>query len=251
MHLDLWTLLLQAINLAVLLALLRWLLYRPLLHVIDARRQRVDAELAAARTAREAAEEQGKSLAAQRATLDTQREQVLNEARQQAATERDALLAQARTTALGVQAEARQHIDQERQQAGQALLEEASSLAVDLATRLLDHSPAPSSDADFVDALLEHLDATPTDERQRWLGSATPPEVTLVCASTPSEAMRLQVQERLAQRLGTPVTLKPQTDPGLLRGAELHFPHGVLALSWSAELARAQADMQRASRTAP
>ena len=34
MHLDLWTLALQAINLAVLLALLRWLLYKPLMAVI-------------------------------------------------------------------------------------------------------------------------------------------------------------------------------------------------------------------------
>ena len=38
MNIDLSTLLLQAINLLVLLALLRWLLYRPLQAVIAARR---------------------------------------------------------------------------------------------------------------------------------------------------------------------------------------------------------------------
>ena len=46
MHIDLSTLLLQAINLLVLLALLRWLLYRPLQSVIAARRALVAKELA-------------------------------------------------------------------------------------------------------------------------------------------------------------------------------------------------------------
>ncbi len=50
MHLDLWTLLLQAINLAVLLALLRWLLYKPLMAVIDKRQQRIAEALAAAKS---------------------------------------------------------------------------------------------------------------------------------------------------------------------------------------------------------
>jgi F-type H+-transporting ATPase subunit b len=251
MHLDLWTLLLQAINLAVLLALLRWLFYKPLLAVIDKRQQRVNEALSGAEAARQKAEQESQALTTQRADIATAREQALNEARQQADTERDALLAQARTTALGTQAEARQQIEKERQQAGQALLEEASALAVDLATRLLKDSPAPPGDADFVAALLEHLETTPAEERQNWLGSARPPSITLACASAPSEATLQQVQDRLTQLLDTAVTLKPQTNPDLLRGAELHFPHGVLALSWSAELAKAQAEMRRAGKAAP
>jgi F-type H+-transporting ATPase subunit b len=251
MHLDIWTLLLQAINLGVLLALLRWLFYKPLLAVIDKRQKRVSEALAAAEAARQKAEQESQALTAQRADIAAAREQALEEARQQAETERDALLAQARTDALKTQTEVRQQIDEERQQAGQALLEEASSLAVDLATRLLDHSPTPSGDADFVAALLEHLEATPAEERHSWLGSATPPCITLVCASAPSDATLQQVRDRLTELLDIPVTLAPQTDPELLRGAELHFPHGVLALSWSAELASAQAEMQRAGKAAP
>ena len=46
MDIDLSTLLLQAINLLVLLALLRWLLYRPLQSVIAARQALVAKELA-------------------------------------------------------------------------------------------------------------------------------------------------------------------------------------------------------------
>jgi F-type H+-transporting ATPase subunit b len=251
MHLDLWTLLLQAINLAVLLALLRWLLYRPLLAMIDKRRQHVVDEMAKAQAAQQTADELAQSLEAQRTALEAQREQVLNEAWQQVGTEREALLAQARTAARSAQAEARQQLEKERQQAGQALIDEASSLAIDLATRLLAQSPTPPGDAEFIDALLDHLAATPATERQSWLGDATPPDITLVCASEPGEATLQHARQRLSQDLGMPVKLQARTDPALLRGAELHFPHGALALNWSAELAAARAEMQQAGRASP
>ena len=251
MQLDYWTLLLQAINLAVLLALLRWLLYRPLLAMIDARRQRVADELATAKTAQQAADQQAQSLIAERTAFNAQREQVLNEARRQASTEREALLAQARTAADNTQAEARQHIRKERHQASQALIDEASALAVDLATRLLDKSPAPPADSDFIHDLLDHLATTPAVERRPWLGDTTTPDITLVCASEPDQATLAEAGQRLTQLLGMPVNLQAQTDPALLRGAELHFPHGVLALNWSAELSAARAEMLQSGRANP
>ncbi len=121
-------------------------------------------------------------------------------------------------------------------------------MAVDLATRLIDSSPTPLGDTDFIDGLLKHLNATPAQDRQRWLGDTRPTPVTLVSASTPSDAT-LHKGQRAAQ----PVPWEPrspcsaETRPSLLRGAELHFEHGVLSQSWSAELAAARADMQQAS----
>lgn len=250
MQIDFWTLLLQAINLAVLLALLRWLLYRPLLGMIDARRQRVADELATVKAAQQAADQRAQSLNEQRTAFDAEREQLLKVARQQANAEREALLTQARAGANNMQTEAQRHIEKERLLAGQALFDEASTLAVDLAGRLLKNSPTPQGDPDFVDALLDHLDSIPAAERQHWLGDATEPEITLVCASEPTEAILKQARQRMTHLLGLRVKLQTQTDPALLRGAELHFAHGVLALNWSAELAAARAEMQKAARPA-
>ena len=70
MHLDGWTLLLQAINLAVLLALLRWLLYKPLMAVIDQRQQRIASELAEAAATRQTVEQERAALATQRVAID-------------------------------------------------------------------------------------------------------------------------------------------------------------------------------------
>jgi F-type H+-transporting ATPase subunit b len=247
MHLDLWTLALQAINLAVLLALLRWLLYKPLMSVIDKRQHSVAEQLAAAASTQQQAAEERQALAAEHAAFDARREATLTEARQQADAERSALLASAKAAMQAEQAEARKRMAQERQQAGQALVTEASSMAVDLATRLVASSPTPLGDADFIDALLDHLNATPPQDRQRWLGCTQPAPVTLVSASTPSDATLRKVSEQLTSALGAQVTLHAQTRPSLLRGAELHFEHGVLSQSWAAELAAAQAEMQQAS----
>ncbi|MEZ5703229.1 MAG: hypothetical protein R3E42_16625 [Burkholderiaceae bacterium] len=74
MHIDGWTLLLQAINLAVLLVLLRWLLYKPLMAVIDQRQQRVNEALAAAQREREQAEQERQALATQRAQTSASRD---------------------------------------------------------------------------------------------------------------------------------------------------------------------------------
>lgn len=246
MHLDLWTLLLQAINLAVLLALLRWQLYKPLMAVIDKRQQRIGEELAAAKAERQKAELEGQALTAQRAAIDTTRDEALSEARQNAESERLALLASAKAVIQAAQAEARQQLANERQQASHALMTEASTMAVDLATRLIGSSPTPLGDSDFVDALLEHLKATPAPDRERWLGSTLPAPVKLVCATAPSEATLKKVKDQLTQSLNTEIDLQPVTQPSLLRGAELHFEHGVLSQSWSAELAAAQTEMHQA-----
>ncbi|AOW14967.1 hypothetical protein LPB72_12915 [Hydrogenophaga crassostreae] len=246
MHLDLWTLLLQAINLAVLLALLRWVLYKPLMTVIDKRQQRIREELAVAKAERQKAEQESQALTAQRAAIDATRDEALNEARQSAEAERLALLASARAAIQAEQAEARQQLGNERQLASRALMTEASSMAVDLATRLIGSSPTPVGDSEFVDALLEHLKATPAQDRERWLGSTQPAPVKLVCATAPSAATLQKVKEQLTQALNTEIALQSDTLPSLLRGAELHFEHGVLSQSWSAELAAARVELHQA-----
>ena len=244
MHLDGWTLLLQAINLAVLLALLRWLLYKPLMAVIDQRQQRITSELAEAAATRQTVEQERAALATQRAAINQEREQTLGAARQNAEAERQALMDSGKVAMAAEQLQARQQLDTERQQASQALLNEAGALAVDLAARLVRSSPTPLTDSDFIDALLNHLAATPAEERQRWLGTTLPAPITLVCASAPSEASVQTVKAQLTGQLGVEVHLTLETQPALLRGAELHFEHGVLSQSWAAELAAAKAAMQ-------
>ena len=238
MHIDLSTLLLQAINLLVLLALLRWLLYRPLQSVIAARQALVAKELADASDKAVQAQQAASALASQQKTLQTEQAALLDAARRDAAAEREQLLASARLEAKAQLDAARAQLASERQQAGSALFDEASGLAVDLASRLLTHTPA--DDSAFIDSLLAQVASTPQAERARWFAPGSARNVELCTARALEPAAQDALRARLQALLGDNVVLICTHDSALIAGAELRFALGTLALHWARTLQEAQ-----------
>ena len=238
MDIDLSTLLLQAINLLVLLALLRWLLYRPLQSVIAARQALVAKELADASDKAAQAEQALSALASQQQALQAQQAGLLEAARQEAAAEREQLIASARADAKAQRDAARVQLVSERQQAGSALFEEASGLAVDLASRLLTHTPA--DDSAFIDSLLAQVAATPEAERTRWFAPGSARAVELCTARALTPAAQDAMHGRLRELLGEKLVLTCTHDTGLIAGAELRFALGTLALHWALTLQEAR-----------
>lgn len=238
MHIDLSTLLLQAINLLVLLALLRWLLYRPLQSVIAARQALVAKELADASDKAVQAQQAASALASQQKTLQTEQAALLDAARRDAAAEREQLLASARLEAKAQLDAARVQLASERQQAGSALFDEASGLAVDLASRLLTHTPA--DDSAFIDSLLTQVASTPEAERARWFAPGSARNVELCTARALEPAAQDALRARLQALLGDNVVLTCTHDSALIAGAELRFALGTLALHWARTLQEAQ-----------
>ena len=238
MHIDLSTLLLQAINLLVLLALLRWLLYRPLQSVIAARQALVAKELADASDKAVQAQQAASALASQQKTLQTEQAALLDAARRDAAAEREQLLASARLEAKAQLDAARVQLASERQQAGSALFDEASGLAVDLASRLLTHTPA--DDSAFIDSLLAQVASTPEAERARWFAPGNARNVELCTARELLPAAQDALRARLQALLGDNVVLTCTHDSALIAGAELRFALGTLALHWARTLQEAQ-----------
>ena len=247
MRIDGWTLALQTVNLLVLLALLRWLFYRPLIGVIEARRKAVDDELAKAEAARREAEQRAGALSDARAALEGARRQLLDDARHDIDREREAAARRAQAAADATMADAAAQIDRERKAASQALFDEASALAAALATRLLAQVPG-RADPGFVDALLERAQAASADETERWFGSGGAREVTLASAKALDDATRDGAMQRLRALFGDALQMSFTVDPALIAGAELRFAHGVLALHWAGEVAAARAQMQEAAK---
>ncbi|HSB98303.1 MAG TPA: hypothetical protein VLE45_00210 [Burkholderiaceae bacterium] len=239
MHVDGWTLALQAINLLVLLALLRWLFYRPLLKVIDQRRRAASDELARAQAAREQAQAQQHSLADERAALEASRQSLLQTAREEAARERAAAQDGAHREAARVVDEARRRADKLRRDAAQSLFDEAAHLACSLAERLLRQVPTANDEA-FLQRLLEALSSTPASERRAWFTADSASALTVATARPIAVDARQRVEAALHQLLGADAGVDFEVDPQLLVGAELRFAHGVLSLHWAGELAAAR-----------
>jgi len=252
MHIDFWTLLLQACNLVVLLLLLRWLFYRPLLAVIEARRQAVQQTLAEAQARRDQAQTELGALAQQRQAAESAAQATLQTAREQAEQDSAARLEAARVAVRQCLQEAQAQIGRERLQAGTALYQASATLATELAQRLLGLTPVP--DEAFWPALLARLQATPAAQRAQWLATGDSAPFLEVASAHP---LPQPVQARLT--LDLQGVLSPDGDPmegaelscvfkpdaALLCGLELRFAHGVLGLNWAAELQAARVELQQ------
>lgn len=245
MHIDGWTLLLQALNLLVLLAILRWLFFKPLLRVIDARREAVQAELDRAAAARAQAEQLEQTLAGEQQQQAAAREALLQAARREAEAERAAAQQRLRQEAEAALDGARRQAARERREAAEALLEEASTLATALAGRLL--AQAGGGDALFVEPLLRRLQAVPAGECARWFAEDAPRRAVLASAHALPPGERARTEAALRAALGGPLEVDFEEDAALIAGVELRLPHGVLALHWAGELQAAREQMRAAA----
>lgn len=245
MHIDGWTLLLQAVNFLILVWLLRRFLYRPVLAVIAERQAATERVRTEAETARNAAEAARRSLEEQRTALPAERDRLIAAARTEAEAERAALLEKARDEADHALEEARNRLAEERAQALEALQRHAADLGVQLAARLLRNAPAGSVTVPLLDDACAAVEALSGEQRHALVDGIDPVPVRLIAAAALPEADAVRTRDRLAAALGRPVTLEPVEDPSLIAGVELHFSHSVVRRSWKQTLAEAKEEMTR------
>ncbi len=255
MHIDGWTILLQAVNFLILVWLLRRFLYRPVLAVIAERQAATERARNEAEAARQAAEDARRALEDQRAALPAERDRLIAAARTEAEAERAALLDRAQAEADHALDEARARLAEERAQALGALQRHAADLGTQLAARLLQDAPARSLTRPLLDEACAAVEALPADQRHALTdgvgtgvdaeaGSEAVP-VRLASAVPLPDGDAAHARDRLAAALGRPVALELAEDPSLIAGVELHFAHSVVRRSWKQTLAEAREEMIR------
>ncbi|WP_049976435.1 F0F1 ATP synthase subunit delta [Azospirillum sp. B506] len=245
MHIDGWTLALQAINFLILVWLLRRFLYRPVLAVIAERQAATERVRSEAEAARQAAEAARRSLEEQRTALPAERDRLIATARAEAEAERAALLEKARVEADHALDEARKRLSDERAQALEALQRHAADLGTQLAVRLLRDAPAGALTRSLLDEACAAVEGLNGDQRHALVDGIDPVPVRLVLAAPLAESDTDPTRERLAAAFGRPVALEPVEDPSLIAGVELHFAHSVVRRSWKQALAEAKEEMTR------
>jgi F-type H+-transporting ATPase subunit b len=232
MHLDLWTLALQTINVLVLVWLLARFLFRPIAGIIAARRAAADSLLAEAAATRARTATEAAVLEQQRQALSADGERIVAAARTTAEAERGAIVHQGEDAARRFRDDAEQAIARDRQAMRGALEREAADLALAIATRLVGRLPAQLLNHAFLEGLAEVLAAHPARANLAGapieLHSATPLDAT---AQAECRAM-------LTRLIGDPPSLSFRTDPTLVAGFELASPGVLIRNSWRADLER-------------
>ncbi len=236
MHIDLWTLGLQAINVLVLVWLLARFLFRPVAAIVVQRRQATEALLADAEAARARAQAAEAEIAQQRAGVAAEADRLRAAARQDAEAERASQLAQVQAEVAHAQADAEAALARERAQSQLALESRACTLAVDIARRLLTRLPEAAIIDAFARMLADDLAGLPDAERADL--AAAPDRLEVVTAAPLDAAGRAAIQAALTQALGASPKPTYRTDADLLGGIELRGPHTRVRDTWRSDLDR-------------
>jgi len=231
--LDLTTLILQTLNVLILIWVLQKFLYRPILAVLDRRREELAAEQATLKSQADALTQQREQLGADRATLVHDREQLLGDAQQQARDLGDKLRAQYHAEAEKLLSDARQQIGREREQALVAVQDKLTDLAEALLRRMLEQLPRREWFLYYLEQLAAALPVLNVQGR-----------VTVVTAEPLDDALRGRVTERLAAKLPGVTDWQFSENAELLAGLELHLPDGVLRHHARQDLARLHAALR-------
>lgn len=244
MHLDGWTLALQALNFLVLLFLLHRFLWKPVTAMIARRRKELEDAAAEVKAKEAAADESRRAFEAKSEVAERERAGALAEAAAQIAAQREEAVGKARLEAEAELAAAREKLGEERRVAAGELTGDAVDLGVAIARKLLGSVRSPAVAAAFVDRICEHLDGLPAEELASLVGElAASPTVRVAAAPALDPAAQALLSEKLASRLGTPVRLELVTDDALIAGAELRFAHARIGDSFQHGLTAAREEL--------
>jgi len=148
----------QALNLAILLAVLLYFARKPVVEYLEQRRTGIQESLESSARLLADAEVKLAEWQARGERLDAELAELRATSRRIAEEEREQILAQARSTAERIRRDATSAIDQELRRARATLSSEAAELAVELAARILAENVGEEDQRRLFDEFLERIE---------------------------------------------------------------------------------------------
>ena len=223
MLIDWFTVGAQVINFLVLVWLLKRFLYRPILDAIDAREQRISAELADADAKRAEAKQERETFQRKNQVFDEQRAALLAQATDAAKSERQRLLDEARQAADALRDKRQEALRQEADQLNQALRRRTQQEVFAIARKTLTDLAGASLEARLVEVFIERLGAMDGDARAEFVEAlkTTFDPVRVRSAFELPPAQRVLIQAALNGAFETEVSVQFDAGPDLVGGIEL------------------------------
>jgi F-type H+-transporting ATPase subunit b len=223
MLIDWFTVGAQVVNFLILVWLLKRFLYRPILDAIDAREQRIAAELADADATRAEARQERETFQLKNQAFDEQRAALFAQATEAAQAERQRLLDEARQAADALRVKRQDALRQEADQLNQALLRRTQREVFAIARKTLTDLAGASLEERLVDVFIERLETMDTQahavltEALKTTSEAV--RVRSACELPP--AQRAAIQAALNSAFETEVPVQFDAGPDLVGGIEL------------------------------
>jgi F-type H+-transporting ATPase subunit b len=231
MLIDWFTVIAQAVNFLILVWLLKRFLYQPILKALDAREQRIAAELADADAKEAEALKEREEYRRKNEEFDRQHVAMLSKASDDAAAERQKLFEKARKDANGMRAKLQDLLSSEYHGLHDEIARRTQAEVFAIARKALTDLSGIALEQRIVEVFVQRLRGLDDSERSRLAAVAAQGDaVNVRSAFDLTPAQHAAVEEAVRSVLGS-TTARFETVPGLIGGIELIL-HGE-KVAWS------------------
>lgn len=234
MQIDWLTVAAQIVNFLVLVWLLQRFLYRPITQAMARREERIETRLSEAKAACEEVEAEAGRLREQQQALEAGREEMLGEARQEAAALRARLEDDIREEMEAKRSTWQAQLEDEREAFAASLRQRAGHQVIDIVGRVLKDYAGSDLAGQLADTFVERLANLDTDERDKLSAAASraqaPARVESSVALKPG--VRGQITRAIHECVARDIEVEYEEDSDLLLGIRLTI--GEQTVEWSA-----------------
>jgi len=223
MLIDWFTVGAQLLNFLILVWLMKRFLYKPILNAIDAREKRIAAELADADAKKAEAEKERDEFHARNEEFDRQRAALLGNATDEAKTERERLLEEARKAADALSAKRQESLANDARNLNQSITRRAQDEVFAIARKALTDLATTSLEERMSEVFTRRLREMHGDAKDGFaeaLKTATEPALVRSAFDLPTD-QRTAIQNTLNDTFSAEVPVRFETAPDLVSGIEL------------------------------
>jgi len=223
MLIDWFTVGAQVLNFLILVWLLKRFLYKPILHAIDAREQRIAAELANAETKKAEAQKERTEFQHRNEEFDRQRNDLLSKAQDEVKTERSRLLDEARQAADALRAKRHNALQREQQSLNDEITRRTREEVFAIARKTLTDLAGTSLEARISDVFvrrLRELEGSAKESFTKAMKTSADPAIVRSASELPAE-QRAAIQQALNATLSDDIHVQFETSPDVISGIEL------------------------------
>ena len=223
MLIDWFTVGAQVLNFLVLVWLMKRYLYKPILHAIDAREERIAAELSDADAQKADAQKERDTFQQKNAAFDQQRSALMTQAKEEAKTERQRLLDEARESAEDLKIKQMDVFRNDAQTLNQALARHVQQEVFDISRKVLKDLATANLEASLCEVFtqrLRELDGPAKAGLAAAFKNASDPALVRSAFDLPEE-QRAAIQNALNETFSTEVRIRFETAPDVVSGIEL------------------------------
>lgn len=233
MLIDWFTVFAQIANFLILVALLKYFLYGRIIRVIDQRERDITARLDDAQQKQEHARQQAEASLEKNRQLDTERQHMLSEAKQEADARRNEWTHEARQQVDQLQRRWEQTVEQQKQQFLQELRQRTGAQVFDVARRAMADLTGVGLQERLVETFIQRLQQLDEDEHRRVAGAinGSSEPITVYSSLEIPDHQRGPLVETLQRYVGVDRNVRFERDRDMICGIELRS--GGHAVGWS------------------